>query len=109
NRGPVELRVLKPKDVEKYLAEQANLRRVWDEPSTHVNPGRALSKGINGLKGPGDYLLFALDPAMRKELAPALGEQMKEAATSPLKVSEGQKKLVGLPDGLELVRTQWLN
>src|SRR5687768_10582224 len=30
NRGPVELRVLAPNDLDAYIAGQANLRRVWD-------------------------------------------------------------------------------
>ncbi len=109
NRGPVELRVLKPRDLDKYLASQANLRRVWDEPSTAHNPGRALSQGINALRGPGQYLLFALDPKLRTELSPALGERADDDSTATLRVAEGPKKLVGVPEGMELVRSQWLN
>ena len=109
NRGPVELRVLKPTDLDKYLASQANLRRVWDEPSTTHNPGRALSRGINAVRGPGQYLLFALDPELRSSLAPALGERAEQEATATLRVAEGPKKLVGVPGGMELVRSQWLN
>lgn len=109
NRGPVELRVLKPKDVDKYLASQANLRRVWDEPSTTHNPGRALSQGINAVRGPGQYLLFALDPELRTALAPALGERAENESSATLRVAEGPKKLVGVPDGMEQVRSQWLN
>lgn len=109
NRGPVELRVLKPRDLDKYLASQANLRRVWDEPSTAHNPGRALSLGINATRGPGQFLLFALDAKLRSELAPALGERADDDTTATLRVAEGPKKLVGVPDGMELVRSQWLN
>ncbi|MCC7110277.1 MAG: alpha-2-macroglobulin, partial [Deltaproteobacteria bacterium] len=109
NRGPVELRVLKPKDLESYLKAQANLRRVWDEPNTTHNPGRALSKGLNASRGPGQFLLFALDPELRSHLAPALGAREEKDGTATLRVAEGPKKLVGVPDGLEQVRAQWLN
>lgn len=109
NRGPVELRVLRPKNLDQYLVSQANLRRVWDEPSTTHNPGRALSKGLNALRGPGQYLLFALDPELRSALAPTLGERAEEDTTATLRVAEGDKRLVGIPDGMELVRAQWLN
>ena len=109
NRGPVELRVLKPKDLESYLKAQANLRRVWDEPNTTHNPGRALSRGLNASRGPGQFLLFALDPELRARLSPALGAREESDGTATLRVAEGPKKLVGVPDGLEQVRAQWLN
>ena len=108
-KGPVELRVLQPDNLEAFLDQEANLRRMWTEPSTLVNPGRALSRGINGVKSPGTWLLYALSPKMRKELAPSLSERQEHYIQAPVHVREGNKKLVGVPAGMTVVRRQWLN
>ncbi len=57
---PVELRVLKPDHLEAFLKEQADLRRAYQTPPTQVNPGRALSRGLNAVRSPGGYLRRAL-------------------------------------------------
>jgi hypothetical protein len=107
---PVELRVLKPRDLERYLAGQENLRRSWDRPPTLENPGRALSRALNAVRAPGRYLLYALDPALRNALSADVAERKKgkETRTSAV-VEEGPRKLVGVPDDFDVVRRQWLN
>jgi alpha-2-macroglobulin len=107
---PVELRVLQPKDLERYIAGQENLRRSWDRPDTQENPGRALSRGLNAMKTPGTFLLYALNAEMRK----ALGDDVAargddDETTTRAVVAEGPKKLVGIPADFDVVRRQWLN
>jgi hypothetical protein len=109
SRGPVELRVLKPQSLEAFVRDQANLRRAWVAPPSYANPGRALSRGLNALRPPGDPFLSALDARFRKELAPALPPR-PERATRPLaRLAGGPERLVGVPPGMQLVRSQWLN
>ena len=108
-KDPVELRVLKPKDLEKYLKGQENLRRSWERPDTLENPGRALSRGFNGMKMPGTFLLYSLNPEMRKALGSTLAERPDDDTTVHTTVAEGPQKLVGVPGDMEVVRRQWLN
>lgn len=107
---PVELRVLQPKDLERYIAGQENLRRAWDRPETQENPGRALSRGLNGMKTPGTFLLQALNPEMRRALGDnvAARENASETVTRAV-LAEGPKKLVDIPGDFTVVRRQWLN
>jgi len=109
-REPVELRVLKPDDVAAYLRAQSNLRRAYQTPPTLVNPGRALSRGLNGVKSPGSFLLNALGKELREALAGDLPERAKGADAKPLsRLSEGTEKLIGIPPGQTLVHSEWLN
>ncbi len=107
-RGPVQLRVLRPKDLTAFIRSQSNLRRAYDVPPTTVNPGRALSRGLNGLREPGSFLLRALSPELRRALSGSL-PKAEEGARTAAALQEGPPKLVGVPADLELVRSQWLN
>jgi hypothetical protein len=107
---PVELRVLQPKDLERYIAGQENLRRSWDRPDTQENPGRALSRGLNAMKTPGTFLLYALNAEMRKTLGDDVAARGDgDETTTRAVVAEGPKKLVGIPADFDVVRRQWLN
>ena len=108
-QGPVQLRVLQPKDLEKYLAKQENLRRAWDKPPTLDNPGRALSVGFNAMRTPGKFLLFSLNTQMRVALGDVLAEREAKERTTHADLALGAKKLVGVPADMALVSQQWLN
>ena len=106
--APVELRVLKPTDLDRYVREQANIRRAYTQPTTIVNPGRYLSRGLNAIDSPADYLLNRMSPEFRLTLSGHLPARL--AVSEPLSyLRGGPKKLVGIPDGMEMVRTEWLN
>ncbi len=107
-KEPVELRVLAPANLDKYISEQANLRRAYVAPSTELNPGRYLSRGLNQLSNPGTFLYFAMSPAFRKAVAPALPER-PEPGKQLSRLREGPERLVGIPPGMTLVRGDWLN
>ncbi|HET9552853.1 MAG TPA: MG2 domain-containing protein [Anaeromyxobacteraceae bacterium] len=110
-RGPVELRVVKPDSLDAFLARQASLRRAYEQPETHENPGRFLSRGMNAVRPPGTFLYRALGEDFRRALAPALPKRPEEPAEArPIStLAEGPEKLVGLPPGTTLVTRQWLN
>ena len=110
DKGPVELRVLKPADVDAFIRAQGDLRRAYQTPPTTVNPGNALSRGLNAARGPGTFLLFALNEDFRKAVAPGLPARPPLAPPRALaRVSTGPEKLVGIPPGFSVVRSQWLN
>ena len=108
-KGPVQLRVLQPKDLEKYLAKQENLRRAWDKPPSLDNPGRALSIGINEMRTPGRFLLFSLNAEMRAALGDTLVKRAEDDASTSASLATGARKLVGVPGDMSLVSQQWLN
>ncbi|MFH1808607.1 MAG: MG2 domain-containing protein [Pseudomonadota bacterium] len=108
-RAPVELRVLKPQDLDPWVRAQSNLRRVYDAPVTTLNPGRYLSRGLNVLRSPAEYLLLALDPEFREAVAPGLPARLAADSKGPLRMAEGPAKLISIPDGMTLVRRHWLN
>ncbi|MGC4000354.1 MAG: MG2 domain-containing protein [Anaeromyxobacter sp.] len=110
-RGPVELRVVKPDSLDRFLAQQANLRRAYAQPDTQENPGRYLSRGVNAARLPGTYLYNALGETFRQELAEAVPARTgTEGQRRPVvRLAEGPEKLVGLPPGTTLVRQTWLN
>jgi len=110
-RGPVELRVVKPDALETFLAQQANLRRAYEQPGALENPGRHLARGLNAVRMPGTFLYRALGEEFRRELAKALPKRPERPETERriVKLAEGPEKLVGLPPGTTVVRRQWLN
>lgn len=109
DRGPVELRVLRPTDADAFIQSQANLRRAYETPPTQANPGHALARGLNALRSPGPFLLFSMNPGLRQQIAPALPQRPEPPSGRVSRVAPGPEKLVGLPKGMKLVRSQWLN
>lgn len=105
----VELRVLKPKNLDGFVKSQQALRRAYDPPPTLANPGRALSRGINAVGSPVDLLRFSLGGAFRKTVIPALADPPAPMATDPVQLDQGPERLIGVPTNMELVRSQWLN
>ena len=105
----VELRVLKPNNLDTYIKEQANLRRAYVEPTTIVNPGRFLSRGLNAVENPGIFLLDSLSREFRSKLTQTMPRPLATNGKKLSKIEEGVKKLVNIPPGMELVRSEWLN
>lgn len=110
DKGPVELRVLRPESPEAFLRAQGDIRRAYQAPPTTVNPGRALARGLNAVRSPGAFLLHALNVDFRKAVAPELPERPEPPSGESLsRLAEGPQKLVGVPAGFSVVRSQWLN
>ncbi|QDE94899.1 MULTISPECIES: MG2 domain-containing protein [Myxococcus] len=111
DKGPVELRVLKPENLDAFIRAQGDLRRAYQTPPTLKNPGRALSRGFNAVRTPGMFLLDTLNPAFRDEVGEVLPRSPQTSGSGePLaKVAEGPERLVGVPPGFTVARSQWLN
>ena len=109
DKGPVELRVLRPENLDAFIKAQSNLRRAYQEPPTKANPGRALSRGLNALRAPGTFLRFALNEELRRAVAGALPRAPEHEGQTVGRLAEGPRKLVGIPPGFSLVRSEWLN
>jgi uncharacterized protein YfaS (alpha-2-macroglobulin family) len=107
-RSAVELRVLKPQSLDAFLKQQASVRRAYAPPSLTANPGRALVRGLNEVKGPGELLRFSLGFDFRTAVMPGL-EPASVKPVNPLELEEGPQRLIGIPKDMTLVRSQWLN
>lgn len=107
-REPVELRVLKPVDLDAFIKAQSNLRRAWTEPPLQANPGRYLARGLNAVESPGHWWRDALDPRARELVSPALPPSTENRRLGS-RLAQTAPKLVGTPPGMEVVRTEWLN
>ncbi|MCC6809926.1 MAG: alpha-2-macroglobulin [Deltaproteobacteria bacterium] len=107
-KEPVELRILKPDALDKFVTDQANLRRAYVAPTTQLNPGRYLSIGTNAVQSPGSFLYYAMSDTFRKAVAPSLPER-PERPRDLQRMKEGPEKLVSNPPGMTLVKSQWLN
>lgn len=109
NKEPVELRILKPNDLAKFVRSQANLRRAYERPKLEINTGRYLSAGINRLRSPGHALLNAIDPELRLAVSGDLPSREKPAVGTGARLSKGPKHLVDIPADTRLVDRKWLN
>lgn len=110
SKGPVELRVLKPDSLNSFIEAQSDLRRAYEQPPVLKNPGRALSRGLNAVKVPSTYLLYAFSTEFRDAVSPALPPRGPEDVPPTLnQMAEGPDKLVGVPPGFTVARSQWLN
>jgi len=111
DKGPVELRVLQPENLDAFIRAQGDLRRAYQTPPTLKNPGRALSRGFNAVRTPGAFLLGALSLDFRDEVGDVMPARPDVAgAGGPLaRVAEGPERLVGVPPGFKVARSQWLN
>ena len=107
---PVELRVVKPNDLNKYIEKQTNLRRAYDEPATRENPGYFLARGINNVQSPGNAFLMGLAPEVRLAISPNLPKRTDAVAEKSFgKLDPGMKRIIDLPPNTSLVRRDWLN
>jgi hypothetical protein len=110
SKGPVELRVLRPDNLDAFIKAQGDLRRAYEQPPVLKNPGRALSRGLNAVKLPTTYLLYSFSTEFRDDVSPALPSRGPEDIAPKLnQMAEGPDKLIGVPPGFTVVRSQWLN
>lgn len=107
-REPVELRILKPTDLDAFIKAQSNLRRAWSEPPLQINPGRYLARGLNAMQSPGNWWREALDRNVRATVSPSLPESTENRRLGN-RLNQTAPKLIGMPPGMELVRTETLN
>ena len=108
-RGPVQLRVLKPTHLDAFLEKQANLRRAYSPVEAKLNPGRYVAQGLNKVDHPVDFLRGALGIEFRQGLKPALPGAPSTGKAAVSRLNEGPERLVGIPADMELVSREWLN
>jgi len=99
--APFSFRVLRPRDLDAFVAQQIDLRRAWRQPKVETNSARLLFHGLNHGGLSLDWLRGAVDGPMRKRLAEELGGgSYSERGTL---LAEGPEKLIATPEGFDLV------
>lgn len=100
NNAPFTFRVLRPRDLDDFVAKQIDLRRAWRQPRVEKNSARFLFNGLNHADLGLDWLRGALDVPLRKELRAELGGASYSAPGTPL--AEGPEKLIATPEGFDV-------
>jgi len=101
---PILFRVLRPKDVEKFLDGQVQLSRSYEEPVALLNPGHYVLSGLNDVRSPLEVLRRSLSVEFRKEFKgetfanPIFSTPSRTLTTVPEEVFQGP------PAGFEVVR-----
>ncbi len=98
---PITFRVLKPKDMSKFISSQIDLRRSWKKPQVEINTSRYLLQGMNKANLNLRWVRYSLDGKMRKKFSKTLGNAPSKGQT--VKVGIGPEKLIGTPENFELV------
>lgn len=63
---PMLIRVLRPKDLERFLDGQLQISRSYEEPTTELNPGHYVVTGLNKVESPLKTFRDMLDVEFRK-------------------------------------------
>ncbi|MBL7687791.1 MAG: hypothetical protein JNJ49_07130 [Bdellovibrionaceae bacterium] len=101
--GPIQLRVLAPKDLKSFISGQLDLRRSWREPRVQFNPMYFLAEGMNEMSFNTDWIRTGVDWRMRKSV-PELGGAQKTDGTA--RINPGPERIISSPDGFTLVSEQ---
>lgn len=101
--GPIQLKILAPKDLKGFIASQLDLRRSWREPRVQFNPMFFLAEGMNEMSFDTDWIRTGVDWRMRKT-APELGGAGKTDGAP--RMNPGPEKIISAPEGFTLVSEQ---
>ncbi len=101
--GPIQLRVLAPKDLKGFVSGQLDLRRSWREPRVQFNPMYFLAEGMNEMSFNTDWIRTGIDWRMRKSV-PEFGGAGRTDGTA--RMNPGPEKIISSPDGFTLVSEQ---
>jgi hypothetical protein len=99
--APIELRILKPKDIHSFLNSQIDIRRSWRAPRIEHNTSNDLVQGLNHFSLGLGWLRHSMNEDLRNKFKTELGGgKMKRLGTAlPL----GPDKLITSPEDLKLV------
>lgn len=103
-REPLTLRVLQPKNLERFLDGQLNLSRAYEEPTADLNPAHFLAVGINRTQNPLELLRGMLSVDLRRELSAAGLKAPLRASSGRGVVQEPAEVVHGPPEGFTVTR-----
>ena len=106
---PMLIRVLRPKDVERFLDGQLQISRSYEEPTTELNPGHYFVNGLNKVESPLKTFRDMLDVEFRKSFKnTAFHKAIRDASKGDV-ASPPEQIIQGAPEGFTLVREYYLD
>ncbi len=106
-RDLIAIRVLKPKDTDRFLDGQLELARSYEPVEVVYNPAHAFANGINRLESPILKLRQLINSSFRKELIArhaSLADSVKGRSQQTL-VEDRPETLIHMPNGFEMVKS----
>ncbi|WGL61145.1 MG2 domain-containing protein [Pigmentibacter sp. JX0631] len=91
----MELRILQPINIDKFLEGQLNISRTYEEPTTKLNAGHFIAKGLNRVDVPLDKLRRFISPEFRKNFTDILSDSIK--ILPKVSVADQRKSIFILP------------
>ena len=106
---PMLIRVLRPKNLDRFLDGQLQISRSYEEPTTELNPGHYFVTGLNKLESPLKTFREMLDVKFRKSFKDtALHKAIRDASKGDV-ASPPEQIIQGAPEGFTRVREYYLD
>lgn len=106
---PMLVRVLRPKNLDRFLDGQFQISRSYEEPITELNPGHYFVSGLNKVESPLRTFRDMLDLEFRKSLQDTSFHEAILETTKGDIVSAPEQIIQGSPGGFALVREYFLD
>jgi alpha-2-macroglobulin len=103
-KKPMLVRVLRPKDLDRFLDGQFQISRSYEEPTTELNPGHYFVTGLNKVESPFKTFREMLNPGFRKSFKDTTFHKAILDATRGDVASAPEQIIQGAPTGFTLVR-----
>lgn len=109
SQKPMQLRVLKPQNLEKFLDGQLQISRSYEAPVNELNPGHYFVKGLNKMQSPLKSFRGMLDTKFRKSLQETpLHEALQDTAQVDL-ATVPEQVIIKQPAGFTKVAEQFID
>jgi alpha-2-macroglobulin len=106
---PMLIRVLRPKNLERFLDGQLQISRSYEEPTTELNPGHYFVSGLNKVESPLKTFREMLDAKFRRSFKDtAFHKAILDASRGDV-ASLPEQIIQGAPEGFALVREYYLD
>jgi hypothetical protein len=106
---PLLVRVLRPRNLEKFLDGQFNISRSYEEPTSELNPGHYFVKGLNEVESPMRLFRGLLNKDFRASLRDSsFNKAIVTTTTGPL-ATPPEQILVAPPKGFDIEREVYID
>ena len=106
---PLELRVLRPRNVDSFLDGQFNISRAYEEPTSAINPAHYVLDGLNTVVSPLPLLQQTLSDRFKQAFG---GTKFQNAIFTPagVQLAPVPKEITQEPPaGFDIVRTAYVD
>ena len=109
SKKPLQLRVLRPKNLERFLDGQLHISRSYEAPISELNPGHYFATGLNKAGSPLRTFRSMLDSGFRQSLKETpLHEAVQETTRTEL-VSPPEQVILRPPEGFDQIQERFVD